>query len=171
MKNLVGDHLPSDNEIAKLEKAIEDVVTKLTPFTVKLTPEERRGTLKFRPGGERVVQLVADLTKKYKLDDTDTPVDGMIADLALSQRLASLARVADLLAQLVDDTTLEAQSECWQAATALYSQLSLRARNNAQLATELAEATAFFASKRTKAAATATSAGGAATLPKPSPTS
>ena len=138
-------HADAARDVAKLVKDLDGIVKQLTKFAIKLTPEERRGTLKFRRGGEHVVELVARLARKYKVDDADTPVDDMLSDLALASRLAPLATVTELIRQYVDDTLLQAQSEAWQAATALYSQLAVRARNNPDLAAEFAEAKAFFA--------------------------
>jgi hypothetical protein len=51
---------------------------------------------------------------------------------------------------------MEAESEAWHAATALYSQHSERAKNNPTLAAELAEVKSFFATgKHRKLPATA----------------
>ena len=60
----------------------------------------------------------------------------------LAQRLRPVAAAAKALADRLSDTTMEAESEAWHAATSLYSQLTERARNNPSLAAELAEARA-----------------------------
>lgn len=148
MENLVGDHLPSEAEVGKLVKQLEDVAHKLEAFTIKLTPDARRMLPKFRPGGDEVVARVATLAKKHDVDNDDTPVAGMSADLALVRRLAPLVSAATQLAERLDDTTLQAQGECWHAATSLYSLLMARAKNNAALASELADTRAFFATGR-----------------------
>lgn len=145
MENRVGDTIPSAAEVTKLVKDVEAIGAKVAPYTVKLTPDERMRLVKFRPGGEAIVELVARLCGKYNVNSDDTPVDGMNADLELAARLRSLAAAADLLARTLDDTELEAEGECWHAATANYSLLSLMARNNAALAAELEPARAFFA--------------------------
>lgn len=145
MDNRVGDTIPPEAEVAKLVRAIEAVAVKVERYTVKLTAQERKGLLKFRPGGEAIVELVARLAIKYKSNADDTPVDGMKADLELSQRLRPLTAAAELLARTLDDTELEAEGECWHAATANYTLLNLLARNNPTLASELEPARAFFA--------------------------
>lgn len=154
MDNRVGDHLPAEAEISKAIKQLDDIKSKLAAYCVTLTPDERRSRLKFRPGGEAVVNKVAKLAKKYEVDNDDTPVAGMLDDMTLAARIASLASDASTVAQMLDDTLLQAQSEAWQAATSLYSQLRERARNNATLHAEMEELVAFFATgKRAKKAA------------------
>lgn len=148
MQNLVGSIIPSEAEVAKLLKEIEGVTKKVQSFAIHLTPAQRKGLLKMRPDGAKIVTLVGRLCAKYGVASGDTPVDGMNADLLLSERIRPLTAAAGLLAQTLDDTELEAEGECWHAATANYSMLVVLARNNAQLASELAPARDFFATGR-----------------------
>jgi hypothetical protein len=148
MEDRVGSHVPSENDVQKLVGQVESIVHKIREYAVALTPDERRSLTKFRPGGEAIVALVGQLAKKHGVDAEETSVEGMHADLLLAQRLAPLAGAADALAQLLDDTVLEAQGECWHAATANYSLLSVKAKNLPDLAESLAPARAFFATGR-----------------------
>jgi len=151
MENRVGDNIPSDTEIQNQVKTLEALLKKTEAFGCSLSVDERRTRLRFRPGGEKVVADVARLAHKYALDNPDTPVDGMLADLSLAQRIRPVAAAAQALADRYADTLMEAESEAWHAATALYSQLSERAKNNPTLAAELAEVKSFFATgKRRK---------------------
>jgi len=151
MENRVGDHIPSENEINAEVKSLDAMRKKTDAFGCSLSVEERRTRTRFRPGGEKVVADVARIAKKYGIDNDDTPVAGMLADLALAARVRPAAAAAQALADRFSDTEMEAESECWHACTALYSQLSERAKNNAELRAELADAKAFFATgKRRK---------------------
>ncbi len=78
-------------------------------------------------------------------------VDGMKRDLLLAQRLRPLATQATKLAQRLDDTILEAQSECWWAATAFYSALARISGADAALQKAMEPIVAFFAVGRRKA--------------------
>jgi hypothetical protein len=145
MDNLVGEQIPSEPEVKKQVQQLQEIAKRSEGWAVKLYPERRRQLLKFRPGGERVVERVARLAQKYSVDSDDTPVEGMLADLMLAQRLQPLVDAARILSGRYADTVLEAQAECWHAATALYTLLKARARDNRELAAELDEVTKFFA--------------------------
>jgi len=148
MDDKVGDEIPTEAEITAAVKIIVDLRAKLSKYTIKLTPEERKHLLRFRPGGERVVELIGSLSEKYEVSLSDMPVDGMRNDLTLAARIAPLLREVNLLGEELQDTTSEAYSEAWQAATGNYSVLSRVSTANAALASELSPAKEFFAKKR-----------------------
>lgn len=148
MENRVGDHIPSENEIQAEVKALDAIRKRTDAFGCSLSVDERRTRTRFRPGGEKIVSDIARIAKKYGVDNDDTPVDGMLADLALAKRVRPAAAAAQAIADRFGDTEMEAESECWHACTALYSQLLERANNNAELRAELAETKGFFATGR-----------------------
>lgn len=150
MENRVGDVVPSDKEVAQLVKDIESVAQRVAKFGVHLTPEERRRVPKMRDGGEKLVPLVGELAGIRKLDIPGMSVDGMKADLLLTDRLAPVANAAEALAQLLADTRLEAGGECWWAFTSFYSLLGSMAARDPKLATALKPAVDFFAIGRRK---------------------
>lgn len=150
MENKVGDEVPTEAEIVAAVKVIAELRAKLAKFTVKLTPEERRHLLRFRPGGERIVELIGGLAEKYDVTLPDMPVEGMRDDLTLAQRLAPLVREVNLLGEHLADTTAAAYSEAWQAATGNYSVLSRVSAANPALASELGPAKEFFATRKRK---------------------
>src|SRR5262245_53913345 len=80
MDNKVGDTIPSEREAAKLAAQLDALEKAIADFSVTLSAEERRRQLRFRPGGERAVQLVARLAQKYKLALRGAPIEGMLAD-------------------------------------------------------------------------------------------
>jgi hypothetical protein len=148
MENKVGENIPSAQTVQHMVAKLEALIGEISAFAVSLSPEQRKGITKLRPGGERIVSLVGDLAKKYGVDSPETSVDAMRDDLTLAQRLAPLAHVATALANRLDDTILEAHGECWHSCTANYTLLAARSRDNADLANALKPAVDFFATGR-----------------------
>lgn len=151
MQDRVGEVIPSEKDIAKLVEELEAIEAKIEKFTVVLTSDERSSTTKMRSGGENVVGDIATLTTSHGVALPKISVDGMKRDLLLAQRLRPLATQATKLAQRLDDTILQAQSECWWAATAFYSALARISGADAALQKAMEPIVAFFAVGRRKA--------------------
>ena len=124
MKNRVGDIIPSDQEVQHLVKDVQNLAAKIEKFTLTLSSEERQRTTKMRAQGERIVEIVGDLATRNEVSLPRISVEDMKNDLTLAQRLAPLAQALESVSQTVSDTILQAQSECWWAATAFYTALS-----------------------------------------------
>jgi hypothetical protein len=133
MQDMVGDAIPSEKEIEQFVAQLRAIEAKLEKYTVLLTLEQRKGTTKMRSGGERVVGQVGALATEHGVALPGVSVEGMLADLTLAQRLAPLSDAIQSLQRRVDDTVLEAQSECWWAATALYTALARASGATAKL--------------------------------------
>jgi hypothetical protein len=86
--------------------------------------------------------------------------DGMEADLSLAEKLKSVRDAAESLYQFVDDTILEASSECWYAATAYYTMMSRMVSSYPDVKPVVAQVSSLFATGRRKQAGSA---------PQPSP--
>ncbi len=155
MQDKVGQHVPSASQVEKLITELEKLASSTGKFTIALTTEERKHTLKFRPGGEKIVALLGQLVQKHGVSLPGVSVDGMNADLELATVLAPLDVAAAAFAQRVSDTRLEAESECWWAATAFYTALARTAESDPTLAAALKPVIEFFATGRRKKAATA----------------
>jgi hypothetical protein len=147
MDDKVGSQVPSDAEIKALMQKVDALFADIAQFTIKLTPDDRRHQLRFRPGGEPIIAQVGELASKYGVALPDMPIQGMMDDLTLAQRLAPLASAVGLLASRLDDTIAQARSEAWQAATGNYSVLVRVSAANPSLASELGQARSFFARK------------------------
>lgn len=145
MKNLVGDKIPSQKQVDSFIERVEALSEELQEFTVSLSADQRKRTIKFRRGGEGVVSAVAVLADKHGLSLPATSTAGMASDLTLAQRLAPLAMAVSALQQRIDDTVLEAQGESWWAATAYYTVLSRMASGDPELQTALKPLIDFFA--------------------------
>ena len=150
MQDKVGSKIPSQKEIDALIADIQAIEAKVEKFTILLTKEERAATTKMRKGGETVVPTIADLTNEHGLLLPKISTDGMKADLLLAQRIRPLADRVTALAQRLDDTVLEAQSECWWAATAFYTALVRISAAEAKLQAALKPIVDFFAVGRRK---------------------
>lgn len=103
-------------------------------------------------GGEKIALLLAELATKHGVTLPKISVEEMKADLTLASRLSSLAADVHAYAQRLDDTSLEANSEAWWAATAFYTALARMAPADPALQSALAPAVEFFAVGRRKAA-------------------
>jgi hypothetical protein len=148
MQNRLGSVIPSDEDIQTLVKDIESVGTKLEKFTLMLSAAERRHTTKMRASGERIVELVGDLAVRHELALPRISVVEMKDDLTLARRLAPLEQAIAHLSQTVADTILQAQSECWWAATAFYTALTRLSDADPELEAALKPAVEFFARRR-----------------------
>ena len=151
MENKVGDTVPSEQEVAALVKKIETVTADLRKVCVNLSKDARQSATRMRSGGENIAALVGKLATDHQLMLPGISVEGMKDDLLLAQRLAPVVTVAEELSQLLADTTLEARSEAWWAATAYYTVLSRMTDANPALEASLQPAVDFFALGRRKA--------------------
>jgi hypothetical protein len=150
MQDKVGSKIPSEKDIQKLIDDLKSIENRIAEYTITLTSDERQATTKMRIGGEEVVATVGHLATEHSLTLPEISVDGMNADLLLAKRLRPLATAATALAQRLDDTILQAQSECWWAATAYYSTLARISGANAKLQASLKPVVDFFAIGRRK---------------------
>ncbi len=150
MVDKVGTKVPSEKDIQKLVDDLKALQAKIEEYTITLTSEERQATSKMRIGGEGVVEAIGGLATEHKLSLPEISVDAMNADLLLAKRLRPLATAAAALAQRLDDTILQAQSECWWAATAFYSTLARLSGANADLQAAIKPVVDFFAVGRRK---------------------
>lgn len=155
MQDKVGSNVPTAEQVSSLVAEIQSISEKVAAFTVMLTPPERSATTKMRTGGESVVADIGALATHHALTLPQISVDGMNADLALAQRLRPLANAVEQLSQRLDDTVLEAQSECWWAATAYYTALCRIAGADSSLKAALKPLVDFFATGRRKKPPTA----------------
>jgi hypothetical protein len=120
----------------------------MAPYCVGLTPDERLHTLKFRKGGEGIVGKLAALVRSQSVTLPGISAEAMQADLNLAQALGPVRDQLADLHQLVDDTILEARSECWYSATAFYTALSRLMGAAPEIKTVIAEIATFFSTGR-----------------------
>jgi hypothetical protein len=142
---MVGGKIPSEAEIAKLVDVVHGIEAKIEAYTVHLSVEQRKATTKMRSGGEKIVPQIGTLANTHGVAMPGVTVDGMLADLTLAQRLDPLVNAVGSLNQRLDDTVLEAQSECWWAATAFYTALARASGAIPALEAALKPIVAFFA--------------------------
>jgi hypothetical protein len=148
MQNRVGSVIPSTQEIERLVKDVENLAAKIPKFTLTLSAEERLRTTKMRASGDRLVGLVSDLANRHEVALPRISVEDMNDDLQLAQRLMPLAMALASVSQTISDTILQAQSECWWAATAFYTALTRLSDVDPQLESALKPAVEFFARRR-----------------------
>ncbi len=156
MQDKVGSRIPSAEEIAQWLGDVRALSESIAPFTTTLSADERAATIKMRTGGENIVAQVGALAQSHGITLPQVSVDGMNADLSLAQRLRPLAGAVEQLSRQLNDTILEAQSECWWATTALYTALSRVAGAKPTLESELRPVVDFFSIGRRRRAAAGT---------------
>ncbi len=160
MQDRVGSNIPTDEQVTGWLTAIQKVREEMAPFGVGLSPEERRHTLKFRPGGETIVHALATAVRGHDLSLPGISADGMEADLSIAEKLKPVRDAAEALYQFTDDTILEASSECWYAATAFYTTMSRMVSSYPDIKAVVAQVSSLFATgRRRQAAVTAPSNG------------
>ncbi len=150
MDNKVGDELPTQSEVEEAVKSVQKVLDKADRYLTSLTKEQRTSALKPRTGYGVMVPQIAGMAKRHGVALPGISIDGMQADLTLVSRLEPLAQIADALAQRVTDTQIQAASECWHAATALYTSLARVASASPDLEREITPVVEFFATGRRK---------------------
>ncbi len=153
MQNRVGHIIPSEQEIQRLVKDVQALAERIDKFTLLLSSAERRRTTKMRTSGEKIVDLVGGLATRNEVSLPRISVGEMKSDLTLAQRLAPLAQAIAGVSQKVQDTILQAQSECWWAATAYYTALTRLSDADPQLESDLKPAVEFFARPRRRSEA------------------
>jgi hypothetical protein len=145
MHDRVGAKVPTEEQLTGWLTTLKQVQQEIAGFGVGLTPEERKHTLKFRPGGEAIVRALAGAVRNHDLSLPGLTADGMEADLSLVQKLKPVRDAAEALYQLADDTILEASSECWYAATAYYTTFSRMVSSFPDIKPLVSDTASFFA--------------------------
>lgn len=153
MENKVGDKVPSPKVVAEIVDEIKSVNAKLKKFGVTLSVDERKRLLHARREADPMVKRVHELSLKYGVNLPGIPVQGMVSDMTLRDRLLPIVDLLRAALALADDTEGQAESEMWEAFLAHYGVLSSMADKLPELATELAPVVAFMANgKRRKEA-------------------
>jgi hypothetical protein len=148
----VETEAPPDAEIATLIAKAVDLRIQFRRYEVT----ERRGWSsrslgKFRPGGERIVRLIAGIAEGVPLEIPGASTEAMRLSLERATRLQPLRAEIDPLAQAVRDAVFWAESDCWTILTAYYSALKKMSRVSPELRRSLKDAIEFFAKpKRVK---------------------
>ncbi|MFO0579314.1 MAG: hypothetical protein U1A78_35380 [Polyangia bacterium] len=145
MSNRVGDNTPAKSEIEKLEKAVEDLIGKLSAFCVTLLPDERQGLTRPRLGIEPFLSRMAGVARKLGLALSGFSPDGLLADLRTAQDLARLETLLDKALQLVRDTRAQARSEAAEAGLLYYGLAQTAADRVPEIEVDVREMRAFMA--------------------------
>jgi hypothetical protein len=139
----------------------------------RLTPKERKSTLKLRRGAHQVIPQITSVAAKYSVGSSTVTSDSVNASLAHAQALEPLLNAAALLHETLIDAHLGAQRDAWKGATSLYGMVSNASNADENIANELQPAKEWFKRRRApkKGAATppATPAIAAATTSAPAP--
>ncbi len=145
MEDRVGQNNPTSKDVQALIDELRALRKKTEKYTVSLTTDDRRSMGRLRPGAEAIVAALGTLAAKQELKLPKISLQGMKDDLDLQAILTPLLAELQSLTQRIEDTVVEAQTECWWAATAYYTALNRMSAADAELADALKPATEFFA--------------------------
>jgi hypothetical protein len=139
-----------------------DQVTQAFGAVQRLTPKERKATLKLRRGAHQVIPQITTLAAKYGYATPSVSSDTVNASLESAQTLEPLLKSAAVLHATLIDAHLASQRAAWKGATALYGMLKSGANADPNIATELQPVKEWFKrrpkAKSAKATAPATPA-------------
>ena len=152
MENRVGDNVPPQAKLDLQVKSLTTLQGELTKFCITLTKDERRRVLRARKDSEGLIRRVHEIATKKGLTIPGIPLDGMLKDIDLSQRLEPFVTLLTLCLQLVEDTQAQADSEAWQAFLAYYSVLSTMASHDPEVVVAIAPVTTAMRHARKKPA-------------------
>lgn len=124
MDNRVGDNIPTPVKLADLQKKLGEVVSELEKFCIVLSKDERKRLLRARKDSEPMVERVANLAERHKISVPGVDRSSMLNDVRLTQVLQPIGAQLERALQLVQDTTMQADTEAWQAFLAYYGVLS-----------------------------------------------
>jgi hypothetical protein len=151
-------------------KSVDQVTQAFGTFQ-RLTPKERKATLKLRRGAHQVIPQITAMAAKYGYTTPAISSDTVNASLESAQTLEPLLKSTAVLHATLIDAHLASQRAAWKGATALYGMIRNAANADPNIATELQPVKAWF-KRRPKAtvAPAAPTATPAATQPATSAT-
>ena len=161
-------------------KLLDKVAAMVTANEPVLTAAQRKGSLKMKAGGEKVVPVLAALATRFEVSIGSHPVPVMLEKVQHAQTLLPLLERAGLLRTQLNDALLRANADAWKTATVLYGTLKSFSSKNGDVGAALAPVEEYFArrhksvaiAKRAKAngasnAGVTAPSGGAAVAPAP----
>lgn len=138
---------PSAAQIDKALAELDVLASILGLHAVPLSIEARRHVLKLRPGGAQHVPVVLGLAERYGLVIPGVSSAEGKADMEVATKLRPLADRLKAMAQLVEDTILQAQGRAWQSTTTAYTMLARLVGRFPSLQSELDAMASFMASR------------------------
>lgn len=154
MNNKVGDKLLTTQARAELLASAKAILATLQAHGLTVTTEERKRLLRPRKGAEPHMQRVLDLATKHGISIKSIPLQGMSNDMELAKQLQPIEDELRTALQVAEDTSMQANSEAWEAFLAYYGVLSSMAERSPDLAAELQTVVDFMATGPRKAGPT-----------------
>lgn len=140
----IRKRLPSHRRIAQLVGLSASIHSAVEPYSVAMSPNEKKRRAKYPRGADKIVRLIASLAQANEVKLTTATTSEMIADLEFARRFEPLREAVQSLSQLIEDTYFDSQSRCWSAATNYYSVLKKMARSDPALKRALKDAIEYF---------------------------
>jgi len=145
MQLQIKGQVPPLELIQSLVAKTVEVRRSFAPCSIPCSREEKRRAPRLRPGGEKIARVIADIADAVGFELPGMPTVNIRSALDYAQRLEPLQAEIGRLAAAVEDTSFEAQAECWSLTTAYYSALKKASRVNPGLQHALREPIEYFA--------------------------
>jgi hypothetical protein len=137
-----------DTQCQKLLDLAVEVRRGFEPYGRMLTHDEKAKVLKFRTGGERIVEQVASIAERHPDDVPQGDIERMRSLMQNVARLRPLETAFNVVAELISDTVYLALGDAWRSTTRLYSILNRLAVDDPVLDRELEPVREFFALRK-----------------------
>jgi hypothetical protein len=131
--------------VAQANSQLDDTEAKLGAQAPQLTAADKRRSVKFRKGAERIIPALATLLRSAGIDTTGLSVDQMTSDLQRAQTLQPLQARLQSMSKRVDDEVFTAQTSSLSTATSGYALLQHMSKRNGDIAKQLEPISDFFA--------------------------
>jgi hypothetical protein len=130
--------------VEQLNKSLDAVESQLGPNAPALTPDAKRRRARTRKGGERVLQMIAELVQAHNLDSSSLSSTEMLAKQERATTFSSALAHLQKVEKRVSDEQYVAQGDAWSMGLQFYALLQRRAVTDGTLAASLAPISAFF---------------------------
>jgi hypothetical protein len=133
------------DRVTRAVAAIQEAQTLLNLDGMMPSATAVKHSVKFKKGGEPVVQALASLSSTYGVEVPSRPTADMTASLELATQLEPARAAIGLLSSVVDGAYSASRSSSWTTATSLYSMLKKGGQREPKLAAAIAPLQEYFA--------------------------
>lgn len=151
IKNRKPRRVVTDAEALRATKVMRELAKSLGEGWPWLGASDRNRRAKLPKKGHDAIREILAVQRKYASRAFE---DGLAEQVEamndLGKRMRALGNTAAFLKKVIDDVAMQAESEAWSDATAMYTTLVALARRNAALATSLQPTRAFFKARRNR---------------------
>ncbi|WP_297087935.1 hypothetical protein [uncultured Draconibacterium sp.] len=128
MDNKINFTIPEE-VVTQVNEALSTIFTALQPYTLSLSPDERRELPKMSDKTQPFVEKALDYTSRApQFAPPYLDVAGLNNDMQVHNALMPVLRQVRMLADNLDDTTMEAGAESYVSALTYYNSVKMAAK-------------------------------------------